>query len=92
MQISDEKVKRIKEDILALLFNSSPNALFTSFIARDTARDEEFIKKLMEQLYSKSLVAKVNKNPRGKEYSRRIRWRLTEKAYQAYKELGGKRL
>jgi len=92
MQISEEKIKKIKEEILSILFYSSPNALFTSFIARELARDEEFTKKLLLDLESHSLIAAVRKSPKGKDYNRRFRWRLTERTYNAYKEVGGKHL
>jgi len=37
------------------------------------------------ELKNKKLVLEIKKNPKGIDYKRRLRWRLSEKAYQAYK-------
>lgn len=87
MKISQEKVKKIKEGILSFLFHSSPRAIFTSQIAVELARDEEFSKKLLSELQKDNLVVAIKKNPKGKDYSRRIRWRLTNQTYKTYKSL-----
>lgn len=86
MKISEEKKRKISEQILAFLYSSNPRPLFTAHIAKEIARDEEFIKKIMENLKKENLVLKINKNPTGKEYKRRTRWKLTDAAYQAYKK------
>ena len=91
-KISQEKEARIKEEILSLLFHSSPHALYTVFISKDIVRDEEFVKRLLLELEKAGLVTAVRKSPKGKDYSRRLRWRLTERAYQAYKEVGVRKL
>jgi len=88
-RISQTKETKIKETILHLLFEQSPKSLFTYHIAQELARDEEYIKKLMEALELSGLVASVRKNPKGLDYSRRIRWRLSNKAYDAYKKVNG---
>lgn len=85
MKISKQKKEKISEQILALLFQESPKLLFTSQIAKETARDEEFIKKLLIDLKKKDLVIEVKKSPKGILYSRRSRWSLSDKAYNAYK-------
>ncbi len=85
MKISKEKKDKISEQILATLFLISPKPIFTSHIARELARDEEFIKKLLIDLNSKKLIKKINKNPKGKQYLRRARWALSEETYTAYK-------
>jgi predicted GTPase len=85
MKISKEKKEKISEQILALLYSKSPKALFTVDIAREMARDEEFIKKILLDLKSKNFVNLVNKNPKGKTYSRRQRWLLTDSTYSIYK-------
>lgn len=86
-RISTKKEEKIKEAILHLLFQHSPKALFTYHVAQELARDEEYIKKLMLELESKNLVAGVRKNSLGRDYSRRIRWRLASQTYDAYKRL-----
>jgi len=41
---------------------------------------------LLVELEKKGLVISIRKSPKGVPYSRRIRWRLSRKAYQAYKK------
>jgi len=86
MKISDIKQEKIKEQILATIFSKTPQALFTSHIAQEIARDEEFIKKLLNELKSKKLVIEIKKNSQGIKYIRRSRWRLEDLVYQAYKD------
>ena len=86
-RISEEKIKKIKEGILAFLFHNSPKAFYTYTIAKETARDEEFTKRLLQELAKEDLVVKVEKNAKGIAYLRRERWRLTNKAYKAYASL-----
>jgi len=84
--ISDKKKEKIIEQIMLYLYEIFPKASFTSHIAREIARDEEFIKDLLQDIEKKSIVISIKKNKHGKTFSRRIRWRLSNKAYQAYKE------
>lgn len=86
MKISEEKRKKISEHILAFLYEYSPKPLFTSFISKEAARDEEFVKKLLLELKNKNLVVEIKRNPKGKPYLRRSRWKLSDAAYQAYND------
>lgn len=83
-QISQKKKDKISEQILLHLFSTSPEACFTNKISEEIARDEEFTKFLLTDLKSKSLVVEVNQNPKGIQYSRRQRWRLSDKAFEVY--------
>ena len=85
MRISSKKREKISEQILSYIYSESPKALFTAHIAREIARDEEFVKKLLLDLKSKKLVKEIKKNPKGIDYIRRSRWKLTDSAYEAYK-------
>ncbi len=85
--ISPQKIEKILEQILSYLFSIFPNQIFTSDIAKEIARDEEFTKSLLNDLEKKELVIKINKNPKGFKYLRRIRWRISNKSYQIYKKL-----
>ena len=85
MKISGEKIEKISEQILALLYSISPKSLFTSHIAKELARDEEFVRSLLDSLEKKKLISKITKNPRGVDYLKRIRWKLSDAAYLAYK-------
>ena len=87
MKLFDKKKEKISEQILALLYSQSPNSLFTSNIAQEIARDEEFTKKLLIDLRAKKLIVEIKRNPKGVPYSRRSRWNLSDKTYIAYKRL-----
>ena len=84
MRLSKEKRDKIAEQILSLLFHSFPKQLFTAEIAKEIARDEEFIKRILLELKDKNLVLSIKKNEKGLNFIRRIRWQLTSPAYQAY--------
>ena len=86
MKISQAKKEKISEQILAFLYSINPKPVFTAHIAREIARDEEFIKKLLLDLKKKKLITEIKKNPKGIDYIRRSRWKLTDKAYEIYKE------
>jgi len=85
MRISNQKREKISEQILAYLFSVVPKPVFTSYIAKETARDEEFIKKLLLDLKKKKLVDEVKKNPKGIDYLKRTRWKMSDSAYEIYK-------
>ena len=84
--ISKPKREKISEQILHHLFEQSPNAIFTSKIAESIARDEEFTKALLIELEKNKLVTKITKNPKGTEYLRRQRWRLSNSTYNIFKK------
>lgn len=83
-KISDKKKEKISEQILHFLFTVSPNPKFTSEIAQEVARDEEFTKFLLEKLKKKKLVSEINKNPSGESYLRRQRWIISSVAFSVY--------
>lgn len=85
MKISLEKKDKICEQIINLLYSISPKPVFTSEIAREIARDEEFTKNLIIDLKKKDLVQEIRKNPKGLAYRKRQRWILSPKAYSYYK-------
>ena len=86
MRISEKKREKISEQILALLYSINPKSIFTYHIAQEIARDEEFVKKLLLELKKKKLIIKIKMNPKGIPYLKRSRWKLSNAAYQAYKE------
>lgn len=85
MRISEKKREKISEQILALLYSVNPKPLFTLHIAKEIARDEEFIKKLLLELKSKKLIVEIKRNPQGIPYVKRSRWKLSEAVYRIYK-------
>lgn len=88
MRISEQKKEKIIEQILALLY-SSPQPLFTSQVAMEIARDEEFVKTLLLRLKKKGFVNEVKKNSEGIDYLKRSRWRLSDSVYSAYRQHQG---
>lgn len=86
MRLSDEKREKVSEQILAFLYSIAPKQEYTSHIAKEMARDEEFIKNLLISLKKKGFVSEVKKNSSGKEYLRRTRWRISDIAYSIYKQ------
>ena len=84
MRISLKKREKICEQILSTIYLLSPKMLFTSQIAEEIARDEEFVKKLLNDLKNKKLVKEVKKNPKGEKYKKRSRWKLDERVYEEY--------
>lgn len=86
MKISEVKKKKISEQILSILFQENPKALFTSQIAKELARDEEFTLTLLKELMAKKIIISVKKNKEGLSYIRRIRWKLSDQTYLAYKK------
>ena len=86
-QISEEKKNKISEQILHYLFTKFPQPMFTADVAKEIARDEEFVKLLLLKLEKEKLIIKVCKNSEGYEYKRRLRWRLSNKMQETYKAL-----
>jgi len=85
-KLSQEKRDKISEQILNYLFTISPEPKFTSEIAKEIARDEEFTKSILQDLSKKSLTVGVNKNKNGVDYLKRQRWRLSNRAFEVYKK------
>tara|TARA_Y100000310_G_scaffold31612_1_gene29942 strand:- start:1044 stop:1313 length:270 start_codon:yes stop_codon:yes gene_type:complete len=83
-QISQQKKEKIQEQILFYLYSIFPKQVFTADIAKELARDEEFTKILLLELEKKQLIIKINKNPKGITYSRRLRWRISNKTHEVY--------
>lgn len=69
------------------LFSIFPKQVFTSNIAKEIAMDEEFTKLLLLELEKNSVVIKIEKNPEGLKYTKRLRWRISNPTYEAYKKL-----
>lgn len=84
MRISKEKKDKIIEQVLHYLYAIFPKFPFTSEIAREIARDEEFIKKLLLELKEKNFVSVIQKSEKGQLFSRRLKWKLTSKIYDIY--------
>jgi len=90
-RISKQKKDKISEQILYHLYQIFPKQVFTSDIAKELARDEEFIKVIMLELQKKDLVVKIDKNPQGINYQKRLRWRLSNKVHSIYLQQSSKK-
>lgn len=86
MKLSEKRKEKISEQILAFLYSVNPKAMFTSHIAEEIVRDDEIVKSLLLNLKKKGLVNEIKKSPKGKTYSKRARWTLSEEAYKIYKD------
>lgn len=86
MKLSDKKREKISEQILAFLYSVNPKPMFTSHLADEIVRDDEMVKDILQDLKKKGLVVEIKKNPKGKIYSKRSRWVLSDQAYQVYKD------
>ena len=86
MKLSEKKKEKISEQILAFLYSINPKPIFTAHIAEEIARDDGLVKNLLQGLKKKGLVLEIKKNPKGEEYARRSRWKLSDQAYKIYKE------
>jgi len=84
MKIGQDKKDKISEQILSYLYHSFPNDPFTAEIAREIVRDEEFVKRMLFDLKEKGLVIIIRKNSKGEPFSRRLKWRLSNKVYDVY--------
>lgn len=84
MKLSKNKRDKIAEQVLSFLYHAFPEQPFTAEIAREIARDEEFIKRVLFDLKEKNLVVPIRKNKKGEVFSRRLKWRLANKVYEVY--------
>lgn len=83
-RLSDKKIEKIQEQILYFMYTIFPKQIFTADIAREIARDEEFTKKVLQELEKKGLLIKIDKNSEGIKYEKRLRWRISNNAYEIY--------
>ena len=86
-RLSEVKFKKICEHALEFLYSNYPQAFFTAHLAREMARDEEFMKKALETLYAKRLVNSIKTSPTGEDYVLRVKWVLSPEAKEKYDEL-----
>ena len=83
-RISLASKEKIKEQILRLLYDSHPEMLWTYQIGGELIRDDEFILKLLKELYERKLVIYLRES-KGNKIKRR--WGMDKGIYNKYKEL-----
>ena len=86
-KISDKKVQRIKEEIISLLYDHPAKPLYTSHIAEEMIRDEEFILRLLKELKKEGFLDEISTNSNGKKFLSRRKWTLKSKVYSQYRQL-----
>lgn len=86
-KISQKKIEKIKEEALSVLFEAGMRGMYTKQISDEIARNDEFILKLLLEMEKQKIVKPIKKTKKGTEFIRRKQWMLTDKAYEAYKQL-----
>ena len=86
-KISQKKVEKIKEEILAILFESGLRGMFTKQISDEIARNDEFVLTLLQDMEKQNLVKQMKNTKKGTQFIRRKQWTMTDKAYEVYKNL-----
>ncbi|MDD5253721.1 MAG: hypothetical protein PHG05_01275 [Candidatus Nanoarchaeia archaeon] len=81
-QISKEKIERIKQDILYLLYDLNLKPMYTKDLANEIIRDDEFVLRLLLDMEKRGLVRQVNKN-----HIRRKQWIMTNEAYDQFRKM-----
>jgi hypothetical protein len=76
MKLTEYQKELIKRDILFAL--DKDNFLWTSEVARKISRDEEFTKKLLNEMYEDKILLMSDKNEKGKIFLLRKRWKLNK--------------
>ena len=61
--------------------------MFTKQIGDEIARNDEFVLRLLKELENQKIVKQMYKTKKGANFIRRKQWTLTNKAYNAYKNL-----
>lgn len=83
--VSDKKKGRIKEEILRVLYDKSPVAVSTCFVANEVIRDNEFVLTLLEEMEKVGFVMGLRGGCEGKNI--RVRWRLSDNAFRGYQKV-----
>lgn len=86
-KLSQDKINKIKEEIISLLYNNNLKPMFTNEVANPLIRDEEFIKRILLELKKEGIIKEIIKSQKGTTYHRWRRWALTQKTYDAYNNL-----
>ena len=83
-KISQERIERIKEEILRNLYESYPEFKYTYEVSDFVLRDDEFTLNLLKELKKVGLVEHLEES-KGAKIKRK--WSLSNNAYEKYKEL-----
>lgn len=86
-KLNQKTLEKIKSDVLSILYDHNDEGLFSAQIANNIIRDEDFVQNLMLELEKLHVVKRDKLTRKGSNFIRRKRWRLTEKAFEAYQDL-----
>ena len=84
VKLSNKTILGLKADISSILYENPLVAKFTSEIAQELRRDEEFVKKLLLEMEKEGLIKSITKNNKGKDYLLRKRWVIPKKVLDIY--------
>ena len=79
MKLTKERENKYKKQILDVI-SKNKESMWTVHIANKINRDDECVKKLLEQLNRENKVVEIKESKFGK-YSNRRRWILAEKEH-----------
>ena len=71
VKLSKKTTALLKNDILSILYQSSLKPMYTSHIADELRRDNEFVLKLLLELKKENLVQEIRKGKNGNYLARR---------------------
>lgn len=83
-KISQERIEKIKEEILRMLYDTYPKFMYTYQVSDSVLRNDEFILRLLKELKQLDLITTLEES-KGNKVKRK--WSLTSTAYDKYKEL-----
>jgi len=80
-RIGEVKKKKIKEEILRVLYENNLKGLWTYEVADHVIRNNEFVLKLLKDLENDNLIKDVSGN------KVRKKWMMSDQAYGVYSKL-----
>ncbi len=80
MKISAKKKEKISEQILSYLYSVNPNSIFTSQIAEEIARDEEFVKNLLLNLKKRNLIIEIKKKSQRNNLPKKVKMEIKRRS------------
>ena len=79
-----EKQKKALDAIYESIQSSGFPPTFADLREKLNVASNQAVLNFLESLEKKELVVKIDKNPKGFTYSKRLRWRISNKAHEIY--------
>jgi len=87
VKLSEKTRNLLKDDIISILYDIYPIALFTNRIAFDLRRNNEFVKGLLLDLKKEGYIEEYCKDKKGFDLvGGRMKWRLSSRYIKALRE------